>query len=188
MQYWFLIMGTENSWASKCLEAELRHERLQECVLSTCSHPGNILACRHTAYYCKLLSTHRVPWSSFGNKAPQKGDCAACLHEQRLLVFGNCLPGTLRPVETGGEFISFSRKKIKPIVTHFQHRYMSMPSGKACLGTLWTFLSAALICARSAVGPSLLLTKELRESTWRPWASCKTQGGEGLLFSDSSSS
>jgi len=57
-----------------------------------------------------------------------------CPYEQRLLVFINCLPGTLHPVKTGGEFISFSRKKMKPTANHYEHKYMSSPSGRSVSG------------------------------------------------------
>lgn len=72
MQYWFLMMVIENSWASKCLEL---NKRLQGSLLNTCARPGNTLS--STAHSCEELSTHQVPWPPSGNKAPQKGDCAA---------------------------------------------------------------------------------------------------------------
>lgn len=180
MQYWFLMMVIENSWAFKCLEAELKYKRLQGCVLSTCAHPGNILVCRHKAYYCRELSTHRVPWSTSGNKAPQKGDCAAgrslCGLSLWAKAFGiQQLPARHpAPSEDGGNSPASAGRKWNPLSTIFSTNTRHRLQAAAFLGTLWTFLRVLLIDACSAVSPMLLLTKELMKTMWRPQASCKT--------------
>lgn len=128
-----------NAWASKGLEAELNYKRLLGCFLNICAHPGNILPA--DIYYCKDLSTHWVPQSSFGNRAPQKGNCAAgrSLPGQSLWTkaFGIQQLPVRHSVRTGAEFISFSRKKIKLTANYFQHKCMLLPSGKE---HIWTFL------------------------------------------------
>lgn len=192
MQYWFLTMVVENSWASKCLEAELKYKRLHGCILSTGAHPGNILACRHIAYCCKELSTHWVPWSSFGHKAPQKADCTAGrsssfpLHMSKVFRYSaTACQAPCAQWRQGENSTASAGRKSNPLSTIFSTNTCQCLQAEAYLGTLWTFLRVLLIYAHSAVSPILLLTKELMKSIWRPWASCKTQGGEGLVFSDS---
>lgn len=79
-------------------------------------------------------------------------------------------------------------RKSNSLPTIFSTNICHCLQAEAYLGLLWSFLRVLLICAHSAVSPTLLLTKELMKSTWRPKASCKTQGGEQLVFSDSSGS
>lgn len=110
--------------------------------------------------HCLLLQRAEHPLSPmvfFWAQSPSEGRLCSwqklfisCSYEQRLLLFSNCLPGTLCPVKTGGEFNSFSRKKIKPIVNHFQHKYMSLPSGRSISGhSLDLPQSTAYLCTFS---------------------------------------
>lgn len=89
-------------------------------------------------------------------------------YEQSLLLFSNCLLGTLCPVKTG----RIQQLQQEDNQTHCQpfsaQIHISAFKAVAYLGTLWTFLRVLLIYAHSAVSPMLLLTKELMKSIWRP--------------------
>lgn len=115
MQYWFLMMVVENSWASKCLEAELKNKRV--CFEYMCT------SWKHSALQTQSLLMQRAehppsPVVVFWEQSTPEG--RLCGWQKPLwpvgmskgpLVFSNCLPGTLCPVKTGGEFTCFGREK-----------------------------------------------------------------------------
>lgn len=78
-----------------------------------------------------------------------------CLHEQRLLAFSECLPGTLHPVKTGKIHQLQQKGKSYPLSTIFSTNPSHLQAA-AFPGALWTLLRVLLIYALSAVSPMLL--------------------------------
>lgn len=83
------------------------------------------------------------------------GAFASYPHEQRILAFSNCLPGTLYPVKTGRIHQLRQKEKSNPLSTIFSTNTSHLQAA-GFLGTLWTSLGALLIYALSAVSPMQL--------------------------------
>lgn len=192
MQYWFLMRVTEIHELQMVLR---QNSTVKGCKVSKyMCIPWKHSACR----YCLLLQRSEHPssptvflWEQRTSErwlgSWQKPSWPVHVNKGFWYSATACQAPCAQRGQQQNSSASAGRKS-DSLPTIFSTNICHCLQVEAYLDLLWSVLRVLLICAHSAVSPMLLFTKELMKSTWRPRASCKTQGSKQLMFSDSSGS